>query len=310
MTAQNRIPHVRMPGLSSTVSAVALGTAGVMSADLRDPLYDAFFEAGGNLFDTAWIYGNGTSETVFGDWLEQRGVRSDAIIIGKGAHTPHCAPEAIGTQLTESLERMRIERVDLYMMHRDDLDVPVGEFVDAIGQELTAGRIGAYGFSNWTLDRIEAARAYAKQAGIPAPGAVSNNFSLADMIEPVWAGCLSANTPTWRARLGEGDLGLYAWSSQARGFFTDRAGPDKREDTELVRCWYSDGNFERRDRAHELAKQRGANGNQIALAYCLAQDTPLIPLIGPLTPDELADSMAAAQLNLTAEDCRWLETGD
>ena len=146
-----------MPGLTTSVSALALGTAGIMSADLRDPLYDAFFAGGGNLFDTAWIYGNGTSESVFGEWLARRGVRSQAVIIGKGAHTPHCTPAAIGTQLTESLERMRVERIDLYMMHRDDVQVPIGEFVDAIGAEIEAGRIGAYGFSNWTLARVDAA---------------------------------------------------------------------------------------------------------------------------------------------------------
>ena len=306
-TQETRTPRVRMPGLTTSVSALALGTAGIMSEDLRDPLYDAFFADGGNLFDTAWIYGNGTSETVFGEWLSRRGVRSEVVIIGKGAHTPHCTPRAIGTQLTESLERMRIERVDLYMMHRDDVQVPVDEFVDAIGREIESGRIGAYGFSNWTLERVDAASRYARGADIALPAAVSNNFSLADMVEPVWEGCLSARHPTWRERLAVGDLGLYAWSSQARGFFTDRAGPDKKDDAELVRCWYSAGNFARRQRAIELGERRGANGNQIALAYCIAQDLPLVPLIGPLTPAELADSMAAAQLALTAEECRWLE---
>ena len=87
----------------------------------------------------------------------------------------------------------------------------------------------------------------------------------------------------------------FAWSSQGRGFFTDRAGRDKRDNEELVRVWYSEKNFGRRDRAIELAKKLGKSPIHVALAYVLAQPFPSVPLIGPRTLGELDDSLQGAR---------------
>ena len=95
-------------------------------------LLDAFFEAGGNLFDTGFVYGGGRTEALLGEWLANRGVREQSVIIGKGAHSPLCYPDVIGKQLTQSLDRLQTDHVDVYFMHRDNPDVPVGEFVDAM----------------------------------------------------------------------------------------------------------------------------------------------------------------------------------
>ena len=111
------------------------------------------------------------------------------MVIGKGAHTPLCYPEMIGKQLTQSLDRLQTDHVDIYFMHRDNPDVPVGEFVDAMDREVKAGRIrGPFGGSNWTMQRMDEAIAYAERTGKQKPGALSNNFSLAEMLEPIWAG--------------------------------------------------------------------------------------------------------------------------
>ena len=139
-------------------------------------------------------------------------------------------------------------------MHRDNPDVPVGEFVDAMDAEVKAGRIrGPFGGSNWTRERMDEAIAYAERTGKQKPGALSNNFSLAEMLSPIWPGCITSSTDEWKAWLTARQMPNFAWSSQGRGFFTDRAGRDKRDNEELVRVWYSERNFERRDRAIELA---------------------------------------------------------
>jgi hypothetical protein len=177
---------VRMPGVPAPVSALALGTADFTTAEAAHPVYDDFIEAGGTLFDTAWVYRKGEAEKFFGDWMRKRGLRSSVTLIVKGAHTPECTPEAIGRQLAQSLDRLGVDRADIYMMHRDDPDVPAGEFVDAIAREVAAGRIASYGFSNWELSRVEDAIAHAERLGFPKPTALSNNFSLAEMLEPVW----------------------------------------------------------------------------------------------------------------------------
>ena len=99
----------------------------------------------------------------------------------------------------------------------------------------------------------------------------------------------------------------FSWSSQGRGFFTDRAGRDKRDNPELVTTWYNEQNFTRRDRAIELAAQLGKSPIHVALAYVLAQPFPSIPLIGPRTLAELDDSCKALDIRLTPEQVAWLE---
>lgn len=299
-----------LPGLAKPISPVALGFEFFEDLEGARPLLDSFVEAGGNLLDTAHIYGLGTTETVLGEWLAGSGVRDDCVIIGKGAHSPDCHPEAVSQQLDLSLERMNTDYIDIYFLHRDNPDVPVGEFVDAMDAEVRAGRIrGPVGGSNWTMERMEAAIDYARQNGKQAPGVLSNNFALAEMLHPIWPGCVSASGASWRRWLSERQMPNFAWSSQARGFFTERAGRDKTEDAELVNTWYSEENFARRDRAVALAEKLGRSPIHIALAYVLAQPFPSIPLVGPRTLEELADSLSALDLALSPEDAAWLADG-
>lgn len=306
----NRIGHTTIPGLKKPISRVALGFEDFRSFSSAAILLDAFYEAGGNAYDTAFIYGGGVTETLFGDWQASRGVREDVVLIGKGAHSPLTYPDVISKQLDVSLDRLKTDYVDVYFMHRDNLDVPVGEFVDAMDAEVRKGRIrGPFGGSNWTRERFDEAVEYAKRTGKTAPGALSNNFSLAEMREPVWAGCVGAADKAWRNWLAERGIPNFAWSSQGRGFFTDRAGRDKTDNEELVRVWYTEDNFARRDRAIELAQKLGKKPIHVALAYCLYQQFPVIPLIGPRTLAELDDSLEALDITLSPGDVAWLSEG-
>ncbi|WP_375450583.1 aldo/keto reductase [uncultured Devosia sp.] len=304
------IPKRSIPGLAKQASAVALGFEDFRTFASGAILLDAFWEKGGNLFDTAFVYGGGYTEKLFGEWHTSRGTREQSVLIGKGAHSPLVYPDVIAKQLTQSLDRLQTDYVDVYFMHRDNPDVPVGEFVDAMDAEVKAGRIrGPFGGSNWTRERMDAAIAYADKAGKQRPGALSNNFALAEMIDPIWAGCVTASTPEWKTWLNDRQVTNFSWSSQARGFFTERAGRDKTDNEELVRVWYNDQNFGRRDRAIELANKLGKSPIHIALAYVLAQPFPSIPLIGPRTLHELDDSIKAFDIKLTPADLQWLENG-
>ncbi|WP_113372486.1 aldo/keto reductase [Rhizobium sp. SYY.PMSO] len=305
----NSIPKRSIPGISKPASLVTLGFEFFPNFAAASLTLDAFYEAGGNAFDTAYVYGGGKTESIFGDWHTSRNVpREEIVLIGKGAHSPLCYPDMIAKQLDQSLNRLKTDYVDIYFMHRDNTDVPVGEFVDAMDAEVKAGRIrGIFGGSNWTRARFDEAIAYAEKNGKTAPAALSNNFSLAEMLDPIWAGCIAASDDEWKAWLNAKQIPNFAWSSQGRGFFTDRAGRDKRDDEELVRVWYSDRNFGRRDRAIELAQKLGRSPIHIALAYVVAQPFPVIPLIGPRTIAELEDSLSALDIKLTPEQVKWLE---
>ncbi|OEC94375.1 aldo/keto reductase [Rhizobium sp. YK2] len=309
VTKGNSIPKRSIPGISKPASLVTLGFEFFPNFAAASLTLDAFYEAGGNAFDTAYVYGGGKTESIFGDWHTSRNVpREEIVLIGKGAHSPLCYPDMIAKQLDQSLNRLKTDYVDIYFMHRDNTDVPVGEFVDAMDAEVKAGRIrGIFGGSNWTRARFDEAIAYAEKNGKTAPAALSNNFSLAEMLDPIWAGCIAASDDEWKAWLNAKQIPNFAWSSQGRGFFTDRAGRDKRDDEELVRVWYSDRNFGRRDRAIELAQKLGRSPIHIALAYVVAQPFPVIPLIGPRTIAELEDSLSALDIKLTPEQVKWLE---
>jgi aryl-alcohol dehydrogenase-like predicted oxidoreductase len=297
--------QVNIAHLEKPVSRLVLGVDNQTDIGAASAIFDDFVGRGGNAFDTAFIYGNGVCEAVFGQWLHATGSREQFVVIGKGAHTPHCTPEALTAQLQVSLERLQTDVVDVYMLHRDNPDVPVGEFVDVLNAHARAGRMRAFGGSNWTLERVDAANRYAKERGLQGFSVLSNNFSLARMVDPPWGGCLSVADAPSRAWLMESGLTLLPWSSQARGFFV-RADPDDHDDAELERCWYSPDNFERLKRARTLAQERGVSAIQIALAYVLHQPFPTLPLIGPRNTSETAGSFAALEIMLTPEEVQWL----
>jgi aryl-alcohol dehydrogenase-like predicted oxidoreductase len=269
-------------------------------------MFDDYFEKGGNVFDTAYIYAGGNAERLLGQWIKNRGIREQVVILGKGAHTPHCDPASITRQLGESLQRMQTDYVDIYMMHRDNPQIPVGEFIDVLNEHQKAGRIRCFGGSNWPVERVAAANEYAKSKGLSGFAAMSNNFSLARMVDPVWGGCISASDPASRAWLTKSQVALMPWSSQARGFFLPHISPDYTGDAEVVRCWFSPDNFQRRERAIELAKKRNVEPINIALAYVLCQPFPTFPLIGPRQLSETRSSLKALDVQLTPQEVQWL----
>jgi aryl-alcohol dehydrogenase-like predicted oxidoreductase len=183
--------------------------------------------------------------------------------------------------------------------------VPVGEFIEVLNEHQRAGRIGVFGASNWNLTRVDAANAYARARGLNGFAVISNQFSLARLLEPPWEGTVSSSDPNsrlWFARTG---LPLLPWSSQASGFFA-RADPEDRSDPNLVRCWYSEDNFERLARAKTLAARHGVTAIQIALAYVLGQPNTTLPLIGPLSLPELRSSCESVFLRLSPRELAWL----
>jgi predicted dehydrogenase/aryl-alcohol dehydrogenase-like predicted oxidoreductase len=304
--ASHPMKYGKVEGVRKQVSRLLMGVDNQTAIAHASVMFDHFFERGGNAFDTAYIYGGGRCEQVLGQWVKNHGIREQVVLLGKGAHTPYCTPEDLTRQLTESLARLQTEYLDVYMMHRDNPQVPVGEFIDVLNEHTRAGRMRAFGGSNWAIERVAEATAYAKKKGLQGFSAVSNNFSLARMVAPVWGGCIAASDAESRAWLKKTQMTLIPWSSQARGFFTERAHPDKRSDAELVRCWYSEDNWCRRERAVELAAKRGVLPINIALAYVLCQPFPTFPIIGPRTLEELRTSLPALGVELSPEELRWL----
>ncbi|NHN30671.1 aldo/keto reductase [Paenibacillus agricola] len=271
---------------------------------------DNFFAIGGNTIDTAYVYRGGQSEETIGKWMKERDNRDQVVILTKGAHHnadgPRVNPQAIAADLEISLGRLQTSYTDLYALHRDDTNIPVSVIIDALNEHIKAGRILAIGASNWTHQRMQEANDYAASNGLVGFSFSSPNLSLAKPNEPRWAGCVSAGAEdcAWHEAT---QLPLLSWSSQAGGFFTGRFAPDKLEDKEAVRVYYSDANWERLRRAAELAEKKGVSTVQISLAYVLNQPFPTAALIGAQNQVELESCVDGAQIELTADEVSWLE---
>ena len=303
--------HGQIPGLDKPVARLIHGADANHTMPFTAIEFDEYFACGGNAFDTSHGYGNpnGACERNLGQWIRNRGIRDEVVVIEKGANPPNGTPEGLTKELLAGLERLQMDRVDIWMMHRDNPEVPVGEFIDVLNEHRNAGRCTLFGVSNWSLDRLRKAQAYAKRHGQAFFSVLSNQFSLAEMIDSPWPEilCLSANDPAFRRWLRQTQMPLLPWSSQARGFFTERAGRDRRDEPEIVRCWYSDANFVRRDRAYELARKKNVEPINIALAWVLRQPFPTFPMIGPRRHRELWSCLQALAVELTPAEMKWLE---
>jgi len=302
--------YLRFPPLARDLSRLVLGTAGYELAplDVSLDLFDAFLELGGNVVDTGREYGN--AEAIVGRWLGERRLRDEIVLVTKGAHHDNDTgrrrvnPAEITQDLEESLRTLGRESIDIYCLHRDDADVPVGPIVETLDAHRRAGRIRVLGASNWTERRLEEAAAYATQHGLDGFACSSPGLSLAAPQETPWLDAVTIHEREARAWYATRQLPVFAWASLAGGFFAGVRNPD------VLRVYETAGNRERLRRAQALAVRRGATAGQVALAWVLHQPFPTYALIGPRSVAELRESVAALELALTPAESRWLDLED
>lgn len=305
----------RIEGLAKPVSRLVLGCGGFRPDDMDrvGGLLDAFAAAGGTALDTAFIYGrDGASERAVGQWLEGSGQRGRMVLITKGAHPdsewrPRVTAEVIGAELAQSLERLRTDHVDLYLLHRDDPASPVGPILECLNGHVEAGRMRAFGGSNWSPARLEEANAYAAAHGLRGFAASSPQLTLAIAHDPPHMGhsvvSHDREAMDWYRRTG---LPLLAWTSQAGGFFSARANPDDPESRRRYRRFDYEENWRRRERVWDLAGRLGCTPTQVALAWVLGQPGQMHAIIGSGSIAHLEDACGALGVRLSPQDLAWL----
>ena len=315
--------YSRINGIDKPVARLMQGTM-MLKADDRDGnrrLLDACFENGFTAFDSAHGYGAGVCEKELGSWIADRGIRDQVVILTKGAHPYEgeplrVAPEFIRRDFAESLERLQTDYVELYLLHRDNRDYPVGEIVDVLDEFKARGQIGAFGGSNWKTDRVQAANEYAAANG-KAPFSVSSpQFSVAEMIKEPWAGCISVSGQQGeaeRAWYDENEISLFTWSSLAGGFMTGKFTRDNLDsfteywDTNPIGAYACESNFQRLDRVLEMAADKGVSPSQISAAYVLSNNPRFHAIVANWEVEQTADNAAAADIQLSAAEIVWLE---
>ncbi len=309
------------------VPRVILGTSklgsvlpdALTSTASREKLFrylDGMREAGCHALDLAASYQLGGTERLIGNWMQSRKNRQGLFLISKGGHPyplvqPHrLTAGAIRDDLHASLRRLRVEHIDLYLLHRDDptasLEPAVEELVTQEGQ----GTIGAWGVSNWTHSRIGTLDAMARSAGSKV-AASSPQFSLAEWTTPPFLGVVSMageRNREARAFHEKSQIPVLAWSPLGHGFFATADGAEMKGT--LLRTYGSEANFDRKRRAEVLAKRHGATVVQIALSYLFSQPFPVLAAVATGTPERMRSNLEATRLRLPAAELRWLESGE
>ncbi|MCA9886896.1 MAG: aldo/keto reductase [Anaerolineae bacterium] len=312
----------KIPGIEKSVSRLVQGTVPFMLRNQDDAfvVYDSVFEHGINTFDTAHGYGKGECEQTLGAWINSRGLRDQIVILDKGAHPYNgrnrVTPEDITSDIEDSLERLGTDYIDLYVLHRDDENVPVAPIVTVLNEHLKAGRIHAFGGSNWSYQRLKAANDYAAQTN-QTPFVVSSpHFSVAEMVKPAWEGCISiagdqgAAAREWYA---EHDITVFTWASLSGGFMTGRFRRDnlgtfsEYADEVVLHAYCYEDNFRRLDRAEALAAYKGISITQLALAYVLSHPLKVHALVGAMTTAEVAENITAFDHAVSDTERAWLE---
>jgi aryl-alcohol dehydrogenase-like predicted oxidoreductase len=277
---------------------VVFGTFDLADTPLAPRLLDRFHARGGRALDVANVYRDGEAARAAGKWMRERTSADGVVVYAKGCHPPYCDPSLVAAEVDKARTLLALDRIDVFILHRDDESVPVVAFADALLEQVAAGRIGGFGVSNWTIARVRDLHAQLGERDAERLVAFSNHFSLAEMVSPPWPGCLAVSRNEL-ASLGELGLKLLAWSSLATGFFAGRATPH----------WDSPENHARRRRAAELAERLGTSPTAVALAYLLNQPEHVLPVVRAGSEEHLDEALGAADLGLSDEQLGWLETG-
>jgi len=312
-----------MPGTKLIVSGISLGASSLGSEVDETESFrqlDEYAERGGNFLDTARTYGqNHISERLLGRWMSERGNRSRIVLATKGGHElgpPYARTlryEQLARQIDTSLANLRTDYIDLYYLHVDDRSVPVEEIIDLLNDKMKEGKIRYAGCSNWGVDRIAEAHAYAVRTGKTAFAASEIEWSLATVNHPnvpgsnnVW---MDGTVYEFHRRSG---ISVCAYSSQARGFFAkmDRHGEAGISDS-LRKQYYSPRNLEMLKRLQTLSAESGHPVTVLAAAYICRQkrDFFAVPIISCLSMVQLDETLNADSVVLDEAMLAYLEEG-
>ena len=300
---------------------MVLGTAGLarhaaaLPGSVRGPqalaLLDHAFDLGIRALDTAAIYQLGGSERLIGEWLRRAGTRDRIYLISKGGHPsllgrPRLRRGDLERDLQASLRRLRTDRLDLYLLHRDAPGAPLQPIAETLWSFVAGGRVRAYGVSNWSHERFAALRALAVSRGMPPPTASSPQFSLPQWVATPYPGCLSIGGPAGAGALRAyraAGVAVLAWSPLGSGWLRAPGGRAR------SRAYRGGANDARHRRLVALAERIGCTPAQAALAWVLAHGSNLHAIVGTRRPERLAELLEAVELTLGPEQLAWLSAG-
>ncbi|WP_120522401.1 aldo/keto reductase [Arthrobacter celericrescens] len=304
----------------AVVSAYALGTmtfGAKASEETSHLILDDYLDAGGNFLDTADVYSQGVSEEIIGRWLGSRSGARDRVVLatkgrfpmGKGPNDLGTSRRHLGKALDDSLRRLGVEQIDLYQMHAWDPITPLEETLRFLHDSVCNGKIAYYGFSNFLGWQLTKAVHLAKAHGWNLPVTLQPQYNLLvrDIELEIVPAALDAG------------IGLLPWSPLGGGWLSGkyrrdvdptgatRLGENPKRGMEAWEARNADEHTWRvLDAVEATASLHSVSQSQVALAWLAGRPAVTSVILGARTRDQLADNLAAADLELTTEDIERL----
>jgi aryl-alcohol dehydrogenase-like predicted oxidoreductase len=255
---------------------------------------------------TAWIPGHvgGESETVIGKWLKRDPSKRDRVVIAtKVGFLEGLAPDKVAAACDASLARMGIERIDLYYQHKDDANVPLADSLGAFERLVEAGKIKAIGLSQFTAERLSEALETSRNVGLTPVAALQPWYNLVERAK---------YEDDLRAVAERHGLAVFPFYSLANGFLTGkyRSKEDLDKSVRGMRnVEYLEGRGMRVLQAlDEVASETGAALATVTLAWTMVQPAITAPIASATSMEQLAELLAALQLQLTPEQIARLDS--
>jgi aryl-alcohol dehydrogenase-like predicted oxidoreductase len=306
-----RIPRRQLGRQGLTVSAIGLGCMGM--SDFYGPADEApnlavlnhAIDIGVNFLDTADMYGVGANERLLSKVLK---TRRDQIVIAtkfgnvRGADGTYLridgSPQYVRSACEASLQRLGVDHIDLYYLHRVDRSVPIEETVGAMAELVRAGKVRHLGLSEASPDTLRRA------AAVHPIAALQTEYSL-------WTRDVEAELLPLCKELG---IGFVPYAPLGRGFLTGAirsldglAANDWRRNNPRFQGENLAHNLALVDAVNALAQQRGCTPAQLALAWLLSRSDQIVPIPGTRSSARLDENAAAAAIALTAEELRHID---
>jgi aryl-alcohol dehydrogenase-like predicted oxidoreductase len=286
-----------------SVSEISLGswlTYGVgVERDRAKACVDKAFDLGINFIDTANVYGRGAAETFLGEALAGR--RRDSYVLATKVFFPMSATDRglsrtqIRKQIDASLERLRVDHVDLYQCHRYDTATPLEETMEALSEVVRQGKARYIGFSEWSPQQIEAAFAL--------PG-VERFVSSQPQYSLLWRRPEEKVIPL----CAENGVSQIVWSPLAQGVLSGKYLPGHKPpaDTratsdsmgQMMQNWLTTPILEAVQKLKPIAKEAGCSLPQFALAWVLREPNIASAIVGASRPEQLEENAAASALTV------------
>ena len=301
-----------------TVSRLCLGCMSFGSSDWREwvleedesrEIIDRAIELGINFFDTANMYSLGESERILGRALEGR--REEAVVATKGyfrmredaPNSGGLSRKAIEQELAASLDRLGMDAVDLYQIHRWDESTPIETTLRALGDAVRRGQVRYVGASSMWTHQFATALETSQRLGLDRFVTMQNHYNLVYREE-------EREMLPYCAERG---IGVIPWSPLARGYLTrphedvDATHRGSTEEYLYEHPYREGGGPEINERVQEVAADHGASMAQIALSWLLHKDWVDAPIVGTTSVEHLEEAVEALDISLSASDIDYLE---